>query len=87
MARNRAAAMVVPLVAILVFAYRAAVGLGPWEYVAFGVLSELLLIWALRPNIRRLFQGTERRVGLFARKSKPNPAKSSSGRNHNTLTL
>lgn len=75
------------LISILVFAYRAWIGVSPWEYVFYGVLAEVLLVWALRPNIRRLLQGTERRVGLFARKSRENPAESNSGRNHNTLTL
>jgi hypothetical protein len=28
------------------------------------VLAEALLIWALRPNIKRLLEGTERRHGL-----------------------
>jgi len=29
----------------------------------------VIVIWALRPNIKRLFDGTERRVGIFAKKS------------------
>lgn len=62
------ATMSVALVAILVFAYRAAIGTSPWEYIMYGVLAEVALLWALRPNIKRLFAGTERRVGLFAKK-------------------
>lgn len=62
------ATLSVGLVAILVFAYRAWIGASPWEYVMYGVLVELLLIWALRPNIKRLIAGTERRVGIFAKK-------------------
>lgn len=56
--------MSIPIIASLVFAYRAWRGWGPWEYVLYGVLSELLLIWALRPNIKRLIEGNERVVGL-----------------------
>lgn len=58
----------VGLMTILIFAYRAWTGASPWEYVMYGVLVEILLVWALRPNIKRLFSGTERRVGLFAKK-------------------
>jgi glycerol-3-phosphate acyltransferase PlsY len=43
-------------------------GASPWEYVLYGALAEILLIWALRPNIRRLVSGTERLVGFRARK-------------------
>jgi glycerol-3-phosphate acyltransferase PlsY len=48
----------------LVFAYRAWIGAGPWEYIFYGILVEVILIWGLRPNIKRLFTGTERIVGL-----------------------
>jgi glycerol-3-phosphate acyltransferase PlsY len=51
--------MSVALFAIIVFAIR-----GQWVYVLYGVVAELLLIWALRPNIRKLFAGTERVVGI-----------------------
>jgi glycerol-3-phosphate acyltransferase PlsY len=62
------ATLSVGLVSILVFAYRAWIGASPWEYVMYGVLVEVLLVWALRPNIKRLMAGTERRVGIFAKK-------------------
>jgi glycerol-3-phosphate acyltransferase PlsY len=54
------------LIAIITFAVRAALGLGPWEYIIYGVLAEVLMIWTLRPNIKRLMEGTERRHGLPA---------------------
>jgi acyl phosphate:glycerol-3-phosphate acyltransferase len=63
------ATMSVGLVSIIIFAYRAWIGAGPWEYVFYGLLVEALLVWALRPNIKRLMAGTERRVGVFAKKS------------------
>jgi len=56
--------MSIALIATGVFIYRAAMGYASWIYVAYGVLSELLLIWALRPNIKRLIDGTERSVGI-----------------------
>lgn len=36
----------------------------PWEWVLYGVAAELMLIWALRPNIQRLRDGTERIHGF-----------------------
>lgn len=44
------------------FAIRATLGLGPWLYVFYGVLSALTVVWALRPNIKRLLKGTEPRA-------------------------
>jgi acyl phosphate:glycerol-3-phosphate acyltransferase len=52
------------LLTIIIFGVRAALGLGPWAYVVYGFLVELLMIWALRPNLKRLMEGTERRHGL-----------------------
>ena len=49
---------------IIIFGVRAALGLGPWEYVIYGFLVEFLLIWALLHNLKRLKDGTERRHGL-----------------------
>jgi acyl phosphate:glycerol-3-phosphate acyltransferase len=54
----------VGLMTMIIFGVRAAMGLAPWEYVLYGLLAELLMFWALRPNIKRLFDGTERRHGL-----------------------
>jgi glycerol-3-phosphate acyltransferase PlsY len=51
---------------IIIFGVRAALGLGPWQYIIYGVVAEILLIWTLRPNIQRLLAGTERRHGLPA---------------------
>lgn len=46
----------------LTLAIRAALGAGPWEYVVYGVLAGLAIVWALRPNIKRLLNGTEPRA-------------------------
>lgn len=62
--------MSVALLSSLLFAYRAWTGASPWEYVLYGLLAEILLVWALRPNIRRLLEGKERLVGLRARSKK-----------------
>jgi glycerol-3-phosphate acyltransferase PlsY len=56
------------LVVVITFAIRAAFFSQPWEYVIYGLMTSVLVIWALRPNIQRLINGTERRVGVFARK-------------------
>jgi glycerol-3-phosphate acyltransferase PlsY len=60
----------VPIVALIVFIIRAIMGISPWVYVLYGVLAEIILIWALRPNIKRLIHGTERVVGWRAKKAK-----------------
>ncbi len=52
------------LLTILIFGVRASLGLGPWVYVFYGMLVELLMVWGLRPNLKRLRDGTERRHGL-----------------------
>ncbi len=56
--------MSVGLFVIIVFTIRAILGLGPWAYVLYGLVAELLLIWALRPNIKKLFSGKERVVDI-----------------------
>jgi glycerol-3-phosphate acyltransferase PlsY len=59
--------MMVGLLITGIFAYRAVLGLGPWAYVVFGVLVELLLLWGLKPNIQRLKEGKERLIGWRAK--------------------
>lgn len=46
------------------FIGRGALGLGSWAYVVHGVLTSALTLWSLRPNIRRLLHGEERRIQL-----------------------
>ena len=62
------ATMSAPLIATVIFIIMAWLGNLPWEYVAYGILAELLLLYALRPNIRRLMNGTERLIGRRAKK-------------------
>ena len=64
------ATMSAPILAIIIFAVRAYLGLSPWQYVFYGVFAEILLVWALRPNIRRLINGEERLVGWRAKRRK-----------------
>lgn len=54
----------VGLVALIIFGVLAGLGLAPWQYVAYGAVGLFLLLWALRPNIRRLLSGQERVVGI-----------------------
>jgi glycerol-3-phosphate acyltransferase PlsY len=56
--------MTLALFATLVFAIRAWQGLSPWVDAFYGVVALLLLLWALRPNIRKLLRGEERVVRL-----------------------
>jgi glycerol-3-phosphate acyltransferase PlsY len=74
--------MGVALTCAIVFAVRAWALGEPWQFAVYGLIAEALLIWTLRPNIKRLLQGKERLVGLRARKKKPNsqpPVKGQSG--------
>ena len=60
----------VALLSALLFAYRAWLGLSPWQYSIYGLLAFCLMAWSLRPNIKRLIAGTERVVGLRAKKQR-----------------
>jgi len=64
--------MSIAFLSAVVFLIRALAGVGPWAYFIYGVLAELTVVWALRPNIQRLIKGEERLVGWRAqRKNKP----------------
>jgi glycerol-3-phosphate acyltransferase PlsY len=67
------ATMSVGVIATFIFLYRYLTGASPWQYVLYSVITELILLWALRPNIQRLLKGTERLVGWRARRKKNNP--------------
>lgn len=54
--------MAVALFAIIVFAVRALLFDGQWIDVWYGVGAEVLLVWALRPNLKKLMDGNERIV-------------------------
>lgn len=60
--------MSIALISTIVFAYRAYLGLNPWQYAIYGLIAFIALAWSLRPNIQRLIRGTERVVGLRAKK-------------------
>lgn len=73
------ATMSIGLLSILVFAYRAWIGASPWQWVLYGVIAQIILVWALRPNIRRLLDGTERMVGLRARRRRAQSQENTAG--------
>jgi glycerol-3-phosphate acyltransferase PlsY len=56
--------MSVAFFATLIFLIKAIQGALPWEYVAYGIIAEAMLVWALRPNIQRLRDGNERLHGI-----------------------
>ena len=58
--------LIVGLVIPAIFAVRAMLGQGPWEYVIYGLGALFLVAYALRPNIQRLLNGTESLVDLRA---------------------
>jgi glycerol-3-phosphate acyltransferase PlsY len=58
------ATLTVGLAIIILFAIRASLNLMPWINVLYGLIAELLLIWALRPNIQKILKGTERVISI-----------------------
>jgi acyl phosphate:glycerol-3-phosphate acyltransferase len=50
--------------ATVVFAIQVLQGELPWQYILYGLVAEIMLVWALRPNLERLRQGNERLHGL-----------------------
>ncbi len=48
----------------VLYTLRAGLGDGPWAHLIHGLGTAGLVIWSLRPNIKRLLNGTERRVKL-----------------------
>ncbi len=63
--------MVIAGVILVTFLVRAALQADPnWWYVAYAAAAAAAVVWALRPNIQRLREGTERTVGLRARQAR-----------------
>ncbi len=54
--------MAIGLIVIVVFAIRSWLGLSEPVNIWYGILAEVLLMWALRPNIKKLLTGKERVV-------------------------
>lgn len=54
--------LAIGLIVTLVFAVRSSLGLLEPLNIWYGIIAELLLIWALRPNIKKLLTGKERVV-------------------------
>ncbi len=60
--------LLIAALVLLTFVTRAALNADPnWWYAAYGLAAAVAVVWALRPNIRRLREGTERMVGRRAR--------------------
>ena len=56
----------IAVASLVIFTIRAIQGASPWEYILFGGISLVEVLYALRPNLIRLREGTERMVGLRA---------------------
>lgn len=56
--------MSIALIVTVVFAIRAYLGYQNPVDILYGILALFLLVWALRPNIRKLIEGKERVVSL-----------------------
>ena len=57
----------VALLLPIILALRAWLAGAPWAYLIHGLGTAALTLWALRPNIRRLREGNERRMTLRKR--------------------
>ena len=55
------ASLLIAAVIPISLAIRAALGLGPWLHLVYALGAALAVVWALRPNIKRLINGTEPR--------------------------
>jgi len=56
--------MGIGLIIIIAFSIRAYFGLQPSIDILYGVIALILLMWALRPNLKKLIEGKERVVSL-----------------------
>ena len=63
------ASISVAIALVIAFYVRTVALDAPWEFIFYSVITTIVVVWALRPNLERLVLGTERRVGLFAAKA------------------
>lgn len=56
--------MAIGLIVTITFAIRAYLGQQPTVDILYGILSLFLLVWALRPNLKKLMAGEERIVSI-----------------------
>jgi glycerol-3-phosphate acyltransferase PlsY len=64
--------MIIAGLIIITYVARAALQADPnWWYAVYAIAAAAAVVWALRPNIKRLREGTERLVGRRARLSQP----------------
>ncbi|MBT3239350.1 MAG: glycerol-3-phosphate acyltransferase [Chloroflexi bacterium] len=54
----------IALLSTFIFAYKAIVDGWPWAYAVYGLIATSLLLWSLRPNIKRLLAGDDRLHGF-----------------------
>lgn len=61
--------MSVPVMGFFFFLWHYTQQGAPWNtYLWYAILAEVLVVWALRPNIKRLMNGTERMHGWRAKR-------------------
>jgi glycerol-3-phosphate acyltransferase PlsY len=50
----------IALTAAIILSILYFLGLAPWQYILYGIVTFFILLWALRPNIKALMEGRER---------------------------
>jgi glycerol-3-phosphate acyltransferase PlsY len=76
------ATLSVPIISTIVFAILAWFGYLPWQYIFYGIFAGIILAWALRPNIKRLINGTERLIGWRAKRAQSKTTESPADRSN-----
>jgi glycerol-3-phosphate acyltransferase PlsY len=62
--------MSIGFLSIIIFSILSILKVTPWHYILFGVVAQIILLYELRDNIKRLVQGNERLHGFRARHKK-----------------
>lgn len=68
--------MSIGFLSIIIFSILSILKVTPWHYILFGVVAQIILVYELRDNIKRLIHGNERLHGFRARHRKAQEAPS-----------
>jgi glycerol-3-phosphate acyltransferase PlsY len=60
--------MSIAFLSIVIFSILSILKVTPWHYILFGVIAQIILLYELRGNIKRLIEGNERLHGFRAKR-------------------